>query len=228
MPDFSGLWPRPPKGGAHNRDNPIMRILLDFFPIGLFVAAYKLHDIYVATAVLMAATVVQTGVMYAIDRRLQTIQKVTLGMILVFGTLTLVLQDDRFIKWKPTVLYGAMALVLAAALLIWKKNLLQMLLGSQLKLPEVAWHRSTLMWSAYFLFMSAINAYVAAFYSTEDWVNFKLWGYVFPIVFLVGQGLYLAKYLKEDGEDSSEGALPPAQAKGAPEPTQLSKKGDES
>lgn len=174
-----------------------MRFLIDFFPIGLFVAAYKLQDIYVATAVLMAATVVQTGIIYAIDRRLQTLQKVTLLLVLVFGVLTLVLHDERFIKWKPTVLYASMAIVLGAALWGWKKNFLQMLLGSQLSLPDAVWSRLTVVWIGYFLFMAGINAYVAAFYSTEDWVNFKLWGYVFPVLFIVGQGLYIARYLNE-------------------------------
>ncbi len=179
-----------------------MRLLIDFFPIGLFVAAYKLHDIYTATAVLMAATLVQTGIIYTIDRRLQTLQKVTLVLVIVFGVLTLVLQDERFIKWKPTVLYASMAIVLAAALWIWKKNFLQILLTSQLSLPDAVWARLTAIWVAYFLFMSGVNAYVAAYYSTEDWVNFKLWGYIFPVIFLVGQGLYIAKYLKEPGDSS--------------------------
>ena len=182
-----------------NPDNPRMRFLIDFFPIGLFVAAYKLHDIYTATAVLMVATVVQTGIIYAIDRRLQTLHKVTLVLVLVFGTLTLVLQDERFIKWKPTVLYASMAIVLGAALWGWKKNFLQLLLGSQLTLPAPVWARLTVIWIGYFLFMAGINAYVAAYYSTEDWVNFKLWGYVFPVIFIVGQGLYIARYLKDDG-----------------------------
>jgi intracellular septation protein len=177
-----------------------MRFLIDFFPIVLFVAAYKLGDIYSATGVLMAATVVQTGIIYAIDKKLQTLQKVTLLLVLVFGALTLLLHDERFIKWKPTVLYASMAIVLAAALWVWKKNFLQILLGSQLSLPPPVWGRLTAMWVAYFLFMAGINAYVAAFYSTEDWVNFKLWGYIFPVVFIVGQGLYIARYLKGDGE----------------------------
>lgn len=175
-----------------------MRFLIDFFPIVLFVGAYKLYDIYVGTAVLMAATVLQTGLIYAIDRRLQTMQKVTLVLVLVFGVLTLVLQDDRFIKWKPTVLYASMALVLAAALWGWKKNLLQTLLSSQLRLPDAVWHRLTHIWIGYFVFMAALNGYVAAYYSTEAWVNFKLWGYAFPLVFIVGQGLYIARYLKDD------------------------------
>lgn len=174
-----------------------MRLLIDFFPIGLFVAAYKLHDIYIATAVLMVATLVQSSIIYALDRKLQTLQKVTLLLVLVFGVLTLLLQDERFIKWKPTVLYASMAMVLGAALWIWKKNFLQLLLGSQLSLPRCVWNRLTVIWIGYFLFMAGINAYVAAYYSTEDWVNFKLWGYVFPVIFIVGQGLYIARHLKE-------------------------------
>jgi intracellular septation protein len=181
-----------------------MRFLIDFFPIALFVGAYKLHDIYTATAVLMAATVVQTGIIYAIDRRLQTLHKVTLVLVIVFGVLTLALHDERFIKWKPTVLYASMAIVLGAALWGWKKNFLQILLGSQLSLPEAVWGRLTVIWIIYFLFMAALNAYVAAYYSTEAWVNFKLWGYAFPVVFIVGQGLYIARYLKDDDSEASK------------------------
>jgi intracellular septation protein len=191
-------------GQPRKPDNPPMRFLIDFFPIALFVAAYKLHDIYTATAVLMAATVLQTGIIYGIDRKLQTLQKVTLVLVLVFGVLTLVLQDERFIKWKPTVLYASMAIVLGAALWGWKKNFLQILLGSQLTLPTAVWGRLTVIWVLYFLFMAAINGYVAAYYSTEDWVNFKLWGYIFPVVFIIGQGLYIARYIKDDGNEAEK------------------------
>ncbi|MBB6563961.1 intracellular septation protein [Acidovorax soli] len=175
-----------------------MKILIDFFPILLFVGAYKFYNIYVATGVLMAATVVQMALIYLIDRRLQTMHKVTLVLILLFGTLTLVLQDDRFIKWKPTVLYGAMALALAVALWILKKNYLKLLLGSQMELPEGVWMRLNVAWVLYCAFMSAINAYVVLNFSTEAWVEFKLWGYAFPLVFLVAQGIYIAPHLKND------------------------------
>lgn len=181
-----------------------MRFLIDFFPIGLFVAAYKLHDIYTATAVLMAATVVQTGLIYAMDRRLQTLHKVTLVLVLVFGVLTLALHDERFIKWKPTVLYASMAIVLGAAMWIWKKNFLKILLGSQLSLPDPVWARLTLIWIAYFFFMAALNAYVAANFSTEAWVNFKLWGYAFPVVFIIGQGLYISRFLGDDSDKAEK------------------------
>ncbi len=175
-----------------------MRFLIDFFPILLFFGAYKLHDIYVGTAVLMAATLLQSVIIYAIDRRLQTMQKATLALVLLFGALTLGLHDERFIKWKPTVLYFGMALGLAAALWGWRKNVLQLLLGSQLRLPDAVWGRLTWAWIVYFLFMAASNAYVAAYYSTEAWMDFKLWGYVFPLLFIVGQGLYVAPYLKDE------------------------------
>lgn len=196
-----------------------MRILIDFFPIALFVAFYKLQGIYTATAVLMAATVVQTAIIYAMDKRLQMMQKVTLALVLVFGVLTLVLQDERFIKWKPTVLYVSMAIVLATALWVWKKNFLQILLSSQLQLPDAVWARLTVIWVGYFLFMGALNGYVAANFTTDEWINFKLWGYVFPVLFIVGQGLYIARYLKDDSTTSSENAPPNPQAPHATDST---------
>ncbi|QNK67410.1 septation protein A [Variovorax sp. PAMC26660] len=180
-----------------------MKLLLDFFPILLFFGAYKLGDIYTATGVLMAATVVQMAIIYAMERKLQAMQKATLVLILLFGTLTLVLHDDRFIKWKPTVLYGAMAIALAVALWALKKNFLKMLLGQQLELPERIWGRLNVAWIGYCLFMAIINGYVAAYFTTEAWVNFKLWGYVFPIVFLVAQGLYIAPHLKGDDKPAA-------------------------
>jgi intracellular septation protein len=109
-----------------------------------------------------------------------------------------VLQDERFIKWKPTVLYAAMAIALAIAMWVMKKNFLKLMLGSQMELPEPVWMRLNVAWIVYCLFMSAINGYVAAYYSTEAWVNFKLWGYVFPLVFIAAQGVYIARYLKTD------------------------------
>jgi intracellular septation protein len=178
-----------------------MKTLIDFFPILLFFGAYKFYDIYVGTAVLMGATVLQMALIYGIDRRLQTMHKVTLVLVLVFGALTLGLHDDRFIKWKPTVLYAAMGIALAIAVWVLKKNFLKMMLGSQLELPEAVWQRLNLIWIAYALFMAMINAYVVLNFSTEAWVNFKLWGYIFPLTFIIGQGLYIAPHLKGDSPE---------------------------
>lgn len=175
-----------------------MKLILDFFPILLFFGAFKLYDIYTATGVLMAATVLQMAVIWFREKKLLPMQKATLVLILLFGSLTLALHDDRFIKWKPTVLYGAMAVALAIAVWGFKKNFLKMLLGAQLELPGPVWAKLNVAWIAYCVFMAAINGYVAAYFSTDAWVNFKLWGYVFPIVFLVAQGLYISPHLKSD------------------------------
>ena len=139
-----------------------MRVLLDFLPILLFFGAYKLYGIYAGTAVLMAATTAQMAIIYAIDKKLSTMHKATLALILIFGALTLVLQDERFIKWKPTVLYLAMALALALALWGFGKNFLRIMLGSQLTLPDFVWHRLTVAWVLYCVFMAVLDRNVAA------------------------------------------------------------------
>lgn len=177
-----------------------MKVLLDFIPIVLFVAVYKFYDIYTATAVLMVATVIQTAILYAIDRKVTMMQRITLAMILAFGALTLWLQDDRFIKWKPTVLYAVIAIALTVAVWTFKKSFLKLMLGAQIELPDRIWTRLNVAWIAYCIFMAIVNGYVAAFFTTEAWVNFKLWGYIFPVLFLVAQGFYIAPHLKEASE----------------------------
>ena len=181
-----------------------MKILLDFLPLVFFFAAYKLWDIYIATAVLMAATVVQMAVVYWLDRKLTVIHKATLVLILVFGALTLALHDARFTKWAPTVRDVVMAIALATAQWGYRKNLLKFILGSLLMLPESVWHRLCAAWVVFFLFMGALNGYVAAFYSTNAWAAFKLWGYVFPVVFIIGQGVYVARHLQSPPEETDK------------------------
>ena len=91
-----------------------------------------------------------------------------------------------------------MAIGLAVALWLLKKNFLKLLLGSQLELPDPVWQILNRAWVMYCVFMAALNAYVATYYSTEDWVTFKLWGYAFPLVFILGQGVYIARYIKSE------------------------------
>jgi len=181
-----------------------MKTLFDLFPVLLFFGAYKLFDIYVATAVMMVATVLQSAYTYWRERNLPLMQKITLVMVLAFGAVTLGLHDERFIKWKPTVFYACLAVGLAIAVWALRKNFLRAMLGGQLELPDALWQRLNLAWIAYCAFMAALNAYVVLNYSTEEWVNFKLWGYVFPLAFIIGQGLYIAPHMKlvEEPEQS--------------------------
>ena len=188
-----------------------MKTLFDLFPVLLFFGAYKLFDIYVATGVMMGATVLQSAYTYVRERSLPLMQKVTLIMVLAFGAVTLGLHDERFIKWKPTVLYTCLAVGLAIAVFALRKNFLRSLLGSQLELPDALWNKLNVAWIAYCAFMAALNAYVVLNYSTEEWVNFKLWGYVFPLVFIVGQGLYIAPHMKLP-DDPEQAPLSPDDA----------------
>lgn len=180
-----------------------MKQFLDFIPILLFFGAFKMYDIYVATGVIMVATTVQMLILYKLDGRLATMYKVTWALVLGFGALTLGFQDERFVKIKPTVLYAFTGLALAIGLWVLKKNFLKMILGAQLKMPDGIWRNLTLIWVTYSFFMAALNAYVAIIFTTEQWVNFKLWGYAFPLVFLVGQGIYIARHLQSDEQEVS-------------------------
>lgn len=180
-----------------------MKLLLDFFPILLFFVSYKLSDIYTATAVLMGATTVQMVVIYLRERSLQTMHKVTLVLVLGFGAMTLGLHDERFIKWKPTVLYCGMALALAVATWVFKKSPIKGLLGSQLELPDPVWSRLNGAWVLYCAFMALANAYVAQYFTTAQWVDFKLWGYAFPVVFILGQGIYISRHMQTSADDEA-------------------------
>jgi intracellular septation protein len=175
-----------------------MKFLFDLLPVVLFFAAFKLWDIYVATAVAIAATFVQVGWLKLTKRRVEPMLWASLGIIAVFGGATLLLQDETFIKWKPTVLYWLLGAVLAGAALLFRRNLIRSMLSEQMQLPETVWSRLNWSWIGFFAFMGGANLYVAYNYSTDLWVNFKLFGGMgLMLVFVVVQALFLAKYVEE-------------------------------
>jgi intracellular septation protein len=177
-----------------------MKQLLDFLPILLFFGAYKTYDIYVATGVIMVATLIQMAILYKLDGKLQTMHKVTLGLVVGFGALTLGFHDERFIKIKPTILHLSISLALAIGLWGFKKNLLSAMLGGVLSLPDKVWRNLTIAWVAFGIFMASLNAFIAYTFTTEQWVNFKLWGFAITIPFFIAQGIYIAKFLPKDEE----------------------------
>jgi intracellular septation protein len=177
-----------------------MKFLFDLFPVLLFFIAFKFGGIYVATSVAMVATFVQIGWVWMKHRKVDTMLWVSLVIITVFGGMTLIFHDETFIKWKPTVLYWSFAAALAGSTLILKKNLIRKLLSEQLAVPENVWRQLNWSWICFFVFMGFANLAVAfAFnFSTEAWVNFKLFGGIgLMLVFAIGQGLLLSKYIEE-------------------------------
>ncbi len=178
-----------------------MKLLFDLFPVILFFVAFKLANIYVATAVAMAATVVQISWVWLRHRRVEPMLWASLVIILVFGGATLALQDETFIKWKPTVLYWLFALVLAGTPLLFKRNPMRAMLGKQIDLPDHAWGKLNWSWCGFFLFMGAANLFVAYTFSTDLWVNFKLFGGMgLMLLFVLAQALFLSRYVEESGQ----------------------------
>lgn len=175
-----------------------MKFLFDLFPVILFFVTFKLAGIYAATAVAIGATFAQIGWVWFRHRKVDTMLWVSLGIVTVFGGMTLALHDETFIKWKPTVLYWAFAGALGGGLLFFRKNLIRSLLADKMELPDVVWQKLNLSWIGFFVFMGFANLFVAFNFSTDDWVNFKLFGGTgLMLVFVLAQGLLLSKHIEE-------------------------------
>jgi intracellular septation protein len=198
------------------------KFLFDLFPIIVFFIAYKLGDsypeqsqsilnafgmhappggkpgIFLATLVAIFATFVQVGWVKLRGHKVEIMLWVSLFIIVVFGGATLYLQDENFIKWKPTVLYWVFAGAIFGAA-AFGKNLIRTMMTSQMELPDAAWRQMNLSWGGFFAFMGIANLWVANNFSTDDWVNFKLYGSILlMLVFVVIQSLMLSKYIDKE------------------------------
>ena len=199
-----------------------MKFLFDLFPIILFFVAFKwgeanpeaatalladlgLHlngaakpGVLLATLVAILATFGQIAWVWARHRKVDAMLWVSLALIVVFGGATLWLQDEAFIKWKPTVLYWLFASALLLAPLLFERNLIRLMMQKQLTLPEIAWARLNQAWAGFFAFMGAANLFVAFNFSTDIWVDFKLFGSLgLMLLFILAQSVYLARHIKE-------------------------------
>ena len=201
-----------------------MKLLFDLFPVILFFATFKFAEkdpgwaagwvaallgggavdlkqapILLATVVVIAATVAQIAWVHFRHGKVDKMLWVSLVLVVVFGGMTLIFQDETFIKWKPTILYWVFSATLAFAALVMKKNPIKAMLGEQMTLPEPVWARVNLSWVGFFLFMGALNLFVAYNFSTDAWVNFKLFGGMgLLFAFVIAQGFMLSKYMEEE------------------------------
>ncbi len=176
-----------------------MKFFLDLLPVVLFFVAFKVYDIYVATAVAMAAAAAQVGWTWLRHRRVERLPLITLGLILVLGGATLALQDETFIKWKPTVVNWLFAAVFLGSHFIGRTPMVQRMLGASMELPAPVWVRLNQAWVTFFAGMGLANLGAAYGFDTETWVNFKLFGMMgLTLLFVLGQGLYLARRLEAE------------------------------
>jgi intracellular septation protein len=180
-----------------------MKLFLDFFPIALFFAAFKIWGIFVATAVAIAATIVLLLWAWRQNGHVEPMQWVSLGVIVVFGGATLITQDETFIKWKPSILYWLMGGTLWVGELVFKRNFMRQLMSEQLTLPDHAWRTLLHSWALFFAVMGGLNLWVANNFDTDTWVSFKLFGGLgLMVVFVVIQGVYLSRFIQEEPEQT--------------------------
>lgn len=177
-----------------------MALLLDFVPLLLFFAAFKLFDIFVATGAAIVASLVQFGWYKASGRPIKPITWFSLVVIVVFGGTTLLLHDTTFIKLKMTAYYWLCALLLLAGKLVWQKNFVQQLLPKEeLPLPEGVWAQLLWAWVGFCVTMGALNLYVAFNFPLDTWVNFKVFvSSGLLVVFVVAQGVLIARHLPSE------------------------------
>ena len=190
-----------------------MKLLFDFFPLVLFFGAYKLFDIYVATLVAMAASLAQVVFIRIRHQRFETTHLVTLFVIFLFGGMTLIFQDDMFIKWKPTIVNWIFAIVVLGSQFIGKRTVLERLLGSQMQMPAKIWKKVNVSWGLFFLVSGLLNLYVAFYFRThldeatrtDFWVNFKVFGLLgLTLAFSIIQMMIVARYISTEPADPSD------------------------
>lgn len=181
-----------------------MQAVSEFIGIIAFFVAYKMYDIYVATAVAIVASIAQIAWLKYNKQSITKMQFFNLGAIVLFGGLTIGLHDKSFIMVKPTIIYWSFAAILAVSWFIFKKNLIQAVMGKEISLqPAVEqriWSQINLYWIAYFLALGALNWYIATHFSEEFWVNFKFSTIGILIVFIIIQGIWLAKHMEKPAE----------------------------
>lgn len=176
-----------------------MKFLFDLLPVILFFVAFKFAGIYVATGIAIATTITQVIWMWLRHRKVEPMQWVSLAIIVVFGGATMLLHDETFIKWKPTALYWLFGITLFVAELVFDKNLIRAMMEKQMALPDTLWRAVNFSWALFFLAMGGLNLVIAYHFSTDTWVDFKLFGGMgLMVVFIVVQSLWLAKYIKQD------------------------------
>lgn len=174
------------------------KFIFDFFPIVLFFNAFKTYDLYVATAVVIAATFLQVLYNLVRRRKVETMQWVTLGLMTVMGGATLYLQDEQFIKWKLTIIECLFGSVLLGSHFIGKKTIMEKMMGANLELPAAAWTTLNIAWACFFFAIGGLNVYVMFNFDTDTWVDFKTFGVpALMAVFIVLQVIFLYKHMPD-------------------------------
>ena len=173
------------------------KLLFDFFPIVIFFVVYKMYDIYIATIALIIASAVQLTYEIIFYRKFSMIHLVTFILVLILGGATVYFHNETLIKWKVTIVNWLFGIILILSNIFMQKPIIQCLMEENIELPIKLWKRLNNIWGIFFLFLGAINIFVAYTFSTDTWVNFKLFGIMgIILVFVIVQGAFLTKHKK--------------------------------
>ena len=176
-----------------------MKFFFDLFPVILFFAVFKFKGIFAATAVAIIASFVQIGWMLARRRKVEPMMWISLIIITLFGGATILLHNESFIKWKPSILYWVMGSTILISQLFFDKNAMKALMSKQVTLADNVWKKINMSWGLFFVVLGFINLWVIYHFSTDTWVNFKLFGIMgLIVVFSIVQGVVITKTQKED------------------------------
>jgi intracellular septation protein len=187
---------------AKKETNPLIRLAIEIGPLVVFFIANARADIFVATGAFMAAILVSLTASLILERRLPVMPLVTAGVVFVFGGLTLILQDELFIKLKPTIVNSLFAIAIFVGLRMGR-NFVQVIMGAAVKLTDQGWRILAVRWGVFFIVLAILNEIVWRSVSTDAWVSFKVFGLLpITLVFSLAQVPVLMRYAIEDPEDA--------------------------
>lgn len=183
-----------------------MKLLFDFFPVVFFYISFnffkesqgEIKAMIIATAVLMAATVLQVSINWFKNRKIEKMHIIVLIMALVFGGATIYFQDKAYLIWKVTLVNWLFATVFLASHFIGDTHIVRRMMEKSVELPDPIWDRLSYMWIIFFVALGVINLIVAKSVDFETWVDFKLFGLLgLTLAFVVLQTIYLSRHVKE-------------------------------
>ena len=175
--------------------NPTLKLALDFAPLAVFFVAFKIGGVMEATVALMVATSISIAVIYMVERKLALAPLISGGVVMVMGGLSIALHDEAFIKLKPTIVNLVFAAILLGGVVIGKRGLLRHVLDVAFQLTDAGWLVLSRRWGFFFMFLAGLNECIWRNFSTEFWVNFKVFGmFSLTIAFAVSQFKLVEKY----------------------------------
>lgn len=184
--------------------SPAVRLLIEIGPLAVFFIANWRFDIFVATGAFMVAITASLAASWMLARHIATMPLVTGVFVIVFGALTLYLNDELFIKVKPTLVNGLFAAILFSGL-FFGKSLLKVVFDGTFRLTQEGWRKLTWRWAFFFVFLAVLNEIIWRNFSTDFWVSFKVFGNMpITMVFAVAQVGLLQKYALPEPETEAE------------------------